>query len=131
MSEQSRSRLSYAAIPLWLMLSIALPFIAMAAHGILPRVIGNFAFFAPQFLFSFSQVVNPTGYAYTPLFSQVGAAAFGISLWLVTTVMYGLIARHWPRRRSFWVAPVLIIALAVLVHTGFSAFGYTLQLDGP
>jgi hypothetical protein len=131
MPEQSSNRLSYAAIPLWLMLSIALPFITMAAHRILPRVIGNFTFFAPQYLFSFSQVVRPTGYAYTPLFSQAGAAIFGIFLWLVTTVVYGLIARLWPRRRSFLLAPVVIIVVSVIVHVGFSAFGYTLQLDGP
>ena len=130
MSEQSSSRLSYAAIPLWLVLSIALPFIAMAAHGILPRVIGNFAFFAPQYLFSFSQVIKATGNGYAPLFPQAGAAIFGVSLWLVTTVVYGLIASRWPRRRSFWLAPVAIIVVSVLAHVGFSTFGYTLQLDG-
>jgi hypothetical protein len=131
MSDQSSSRLSYAAIPLWLVLSITLPFIAMAAHRILPRVISNFTFFAPQYLFSFSQVVKPTGYAYEPLFSQVGATLFGISLWLVTTIAYGLIAKRWPRRRAFWFAPVVIIAVSALVHVGFSTFGYALQLDGP
>jgi RsiW-degrading membrane proteinase PrsW (M82 family) len=131
MSDQSSSRLSYAAVPLWLALSIALPFIAIAAHRILPRMIGNFAFFAPQYLFSFSQVVKPSGYGYSPLFPQPGATIFCASLWLVTTVVYGLIAKRWPRRRFFWLAPIAIIVVSVLVHAGFSGFGYTLQLDGP
>lgn len=130
MSEQSRTRVSYAAVPLWLMLSLASPWIAMAAHGLLPRVIGNLVFFAPQYLFAFSQVVKPIGYAYAPLFSQTGAALFGVALWLVTSIAYGLVARRWPRHRSFWLAPLVIIIVSVFVHLGFSAFGYTVQLDG-
>lgn len=130
MFEQSSGRFSHAAVPLWLMLSTGLPWIAMAAHGILPRVIGNLAFFAPQFLFAFSQVVKPTGYASAPLFSQTGATLFGVSLWVGTAIAYGLISKRWPRFRSFWLAPLVIAMVSVFVNASFSAFGYTLQLDG-
>lgn len=123
--------LAFTAVPVWLALSISQMFFPIYTAEFLPSPIVNLAFFSPQYLFSFSQVVQSTGYAYNPLFTSSTAIMFGVALWLLVTVGYGLIAQRFPRLLTLPLALVAVVAVTLMVHYCFSMFGYSLQLDGP
>ena len=131
MIKAAKNPFAFAAIPLWLGLSLGLPFIAMFAHALLPRMVAIFAFFAPSYLFSFSQVVRPTGYSFIPLFTPHAAIVFGTILWASVTLGYGFVSSRWQVRTIILAAPVVILIVCVLTHIGFAQFGYKVQLDGP
>jgi hypothetical protein len=123
--------LAFTAVPIWLALSIPLMFCAIYLAAALPSFIVNWAFFSPQYLFSFSQVVRPASNSFVPLFSPTGAYVFGVSLWLLITIGYGVLVRHLPRILTLPLALVTVIVVAIMAHYSFSVLGYSLQLDGP
>jgi lysylphosphatidylglycerol synthetase-like protein (DUF2156 family) len=131
MSKHRSGLLAFGAIPIWLALSIPLAFLAFFASPYIPRRLGLYLFFAPQYLFSFSQVVTPIEGGYASLFQPGVATAICILLWLAVTVAYGTVARSWPIGRTLMLGLVAVLAVALLTHFRFSALGYSIQLDGP
>ena len=131
MGKNHSGLLAFGAIPLWLALSVPLALLAVFANPLIPRLLGFYLFFGPQFLFSFSQVVTPVPGGYAPLFQPWVAAVVCAALWLAVTIAYGCAARNWPTRRTLMLGLVVVLAVAFLTHFGFSAFGYRVQLDGP
>ena len=131
MSKQRSGRIAFGVIPLWLIVSVPLAFLAFFASPFIPRLLGLYVFFAPQYLFSFSHVVAATRSGYEPLFAPGASIFFNVALWLLVTIGYGRIARQWPVGRTIWLGLAVVLAVTLLVHLGFSAFGYRVQLDGP
>ena len=131
MDRALRDRLTYLALPAWLAISFLAPLFAMVAHAVMPRVVANYLFFAPQLFFSFSQVVRPTQGGFEPLFTPVGATAFGFVLWGTATLSFSKFANRAFPRAAFWVAPLAIVLIALAMHASFSGLGYSMQLDGP
>lgn len=106
-----------------LALFVALAFLAGGA--------GDFFFFFPQYLFSFRYVVKPVAYGFEPLFSPTGATVFGILLWGLVAIGYGLLTRRLRMPVVVLIAPVVVLAVTLIVHLLFAAMGYGLELDGP
>jgi hypothetical protein len=131
MSTRSGSASAFAAIPLWLAFVIGLPFAAIVLHPVLPRTVANFAFFAPQYLFSFGQIVRPVEGGFASLFNDQVAGLACLLLWSAATIAFGLLARRAPRRVSFLLAPLALVLVTAGFHLVAGVFGYTLQLDGP
>jgi hypothetical protein len=103
--------------------------LALFANPLFPRVLGTYLFFGPQYLFSFSYVVRPAAGGYAPLFQPATAAVVCALLWLAATISYGLVARRWPILRALLLGLPVVVVAVWLVHLGFSAFGYSVQLD--
>ena len=131
MSIRPGTAIAFAAIPLWLALAVVLPFVAILLHPVLPRTGASLVFFAPQYLFSFDQIVRPVDGGFASLFSDQLAGLVCLLLWSTATVCYGLFARRIPGRVSFLLAPLALAGVAAAFHVAAGALGYTLQLDGP
>ena len=119
------------AIAVWLALSIVLALLAIGGPVNLPWDLNEHLFFAPQFLFSFKYIVKRVAYSFVPLFSPAGAWVFGVVLWSAVAAGYGWLTRRLSIFAIYLFAPVVIIAIAILVHSVFGAMGYGVQLDGP
>ena len=131
MSTRSGAAISFAAVPLWLALVLAMPFVAIILSHTLPRSVANSAFFAPQYLFSLKQFVRPVDGGFAPLFSDpIADMACGL-LWLATAVAFGYFARRLPWWTSLALAPLAVMLVAGALHLTAGVFGYALQLDGP
>ena len=131
MSKHRSGLLAFGAVPFWLATSVPLAFLAFFSSPFLPRLLSLYLFFAPQYLFSFSQVVTPVEGGYAPLFQPGVATAVCTALWLAVTTAYGFLARNWPIGRTLALGLAAVLAVAFLTHLGFSALGYSVQLDGP
>ncbi|GGA88226.1 hypothetical protein GCM10011521_28250 [Arenimonas soli] len=131
MSSTSRTIASFIAVPAWLALSFPLMFLAYFASAFIPRLLGNFLFFWPQYLFSFRYVVAPVAGGFEPLFSPAIAPVACAFYWLAVSLGYGMLARNWPALRSLLVGFAAVVAATAILHAGFAAFGYGVQLDGP
>lgn len=131
MLAQSRTFLSFAVVPACLVVSLGLPFLVAVLNSILPEFFSMLFFFGPQYLFSFSSVVSPVPGGFVALFSTSSAALFGFLLWAITSVAFGFFSRKWRVGFQFLAAPITIVLVAVLVHSAFAIFGYSVQLDGP
>ena len=131
MSVNHSGRLAYGAVPFWLALSFPGMFLAFIAGPFLPRLVGNYLFFAPQYLFAFSQAYEISGSVHGHFFAPGTAGFFCAALWLVVTIGYGRIARSWPIGRTIWLALAVVLAVVCAVNLGFFAFGYRIGLDGP
>ena len=125
-----RTLLGLAAVPIWLAASIPLAILTLIVP--LPNLVGNFIFFAPQYLFEFVRVVRPEGgYGFDHLFPD-GTAGFACAvLWLTVAIGHAAITRRWKLSHAFAAGLVVVVAATVLAHLTFAAFGYAVQLDGP
>lgn len=131
MSTSPRTAISFSAVPLWLLVAMALPFVAIALHAFLPRSVANFVFFAPQYLFSLGQLVRPVDGGFAPMLTEQSAVTFCVLVWLATTLAFGYFARRLPGRTPLVLAPLAVLVVAGVLHLTAGALGYSLQLDGP
>jgi len=51
--------------------------------------------------------------------------------WIVAALAFGWRTRFDPVRERFWSAPVVVIAIAILVRLGLHLCGFTVEMDGP
>ena len=132
MLAQSRKFISFAIVPACLVVSLGLSFLVAVLNSILPNFVSMLFFFGPQYLFSFSSVVSPVPGGFVALFSTSSyAALFGFLLWAITSFVFGFFTRKWRVGFQFIAAPIAIVLVAVLVHSAFAIFGYSVQLEGP
>jgi hypothetical protein len=126
-----RIALRVATVPIWLAVSILLSLMVIFLPLRLPRLLGNYVFFAPQYLFDFVRVVRPTDGGFVALFADGTAQFVCAAFWLTVATGHAAITRRWKASHAFVMGLVSVVVAAVLVHLAFSALGYAVQLDGP
>jgi hypothetical protein len=123
---------AFTAVPIWLALSVPLMLCGIPLSAFLPPSIINLVIFSPIFLFCFYDVARTADNSYVLLFSSASAATFGVTLWLLTTICYGTLARRLlSSGLTFPFAFVAVAVVTIATHYCFSVFGYKLQYDGP
>lgn len=126
-----RIALRVATVPIWLAVSVLLSLLVIFLPLHLPNLLGNLVFFAPQYLFGFTQVVRRTEGGFVRLFADGTAQFVCAAFWLAVAIGHFAITRRWNASHAFAMGLVAVVVATVLLHLIFSTFGYTVELDGP
>ena len=128
---KSRAVAGFCAVGCVLLVSLVLPYLALALARVVPNVVASLLFFSPQYLFDFRYVVKPVTGGFSALFPPHGALLFGLLLWGSVALGYGVVSQRLGRVSLWLIAPAVVVGVTVLVHVVFGLFGYALELDGP
>jgi hypothetical protein len=114
-----------------------------AAWVVLPGALGALAArlgawpLAIGLLLPWSSLIFPHGSTWVrggmgqPAWSPSTAVFLATAQWIVAAVVFGWRTRFDPVRGRFWSAPVVVIAVAILVRLGLHLCGFTVEVDGP
>jgi len=129
-AQQSRLQKSIKAFGIFAALFIAslvlLPFVAVAAYGLLPEFLSDHLLFWPQYL------IAPNGLRGSGFYIGVGTSGFiAIALWCLIGAFYGWLTRDLSVRAKILMTYPTIILIVVIVYMLLGVFGLEPNLEGP
>src|SRR5437867_10085506 len=118
MKRESLKQIALAALAMAMTFAAVLlcPFLAFLVNRLLPRQVGNFLFFLPQYVFPFVVTYPPTGPSRVAT-EPVGGWA-DVALWVIVTLVFaGAVSRgQMSLRRIGASAVTTVIVIVCAVH---------------
>jgi hypothetical protein len=108
-------RVNFLAIPAWL-LPFGLAVVFEAQTRYVPDILANFFHFNGRWLFPFAYLNRYWPDVGLERLLPSGTHAWDVLFWVVVSIAFGLLTRRMPPRRAWWLAPVVVIALAFAIH---------------
>jgi hypothetical protein len=106
-----------------------LPLLAFALDSVLPRQIGNFLFFWPQYVLLPNGLRTDSPEYTVVLFDR--SMELAIAFWVVFLALAGLLVRRWSAKWIVLVSFPLALFTVALAGEALRAFGLGVALDGP
>ena len=110
---------------------LVLPFIAIFAHSVLPRILANLLFFSTQLLFPYEGLVVSTSTGSHFVFSHGVGRMLTFIHWSLIAVAFTWLTRRLPMSHTIVAAVATIVLVGIATHLVFGLFDVSVELDGP
>jgi len=84
-----------------------------------------------MFIFPHDSVWLRSGTGGQRAWPQSVAIMLAVAQWSMVALVFGWKTRADSARERFWFAPVVVVAMAVVIRLGLHLSGYSVEVDGP
>ena len=113
-----------------LALTVLFPYLAFAAHRVLPTWASNFLFFFPQLAFGYSRLAQTEVRNAYVLPRGFGAVVSALQ-WALLAAGFGFATARMKLSFRIPLALIVIVGSTVAIHWLLGLFGLAVELDGP